>query len=324
MTAINRPDSGAIGKPAEWIDVRPAVGSTLSLAARRYFNLMIKEAGARIGEPIRHRILKRALRGSHKGSDHLAETLDELAHTYVRVPALSSRGEVADALPQLVELTIERSNKADAWVEFEFPAKLRNLLADSQIYASLNAQAVMAFRSKYSLILYELGCQITNKREPVASFKIHDLRDYVNVPQDGLSDFGQFRYKVLEVAKAEIDQLADFTLTYEVVKNGRTVTAVNLWFWQKSSDAASHAKQERERHSIGRKARREGKVEKVDVTAVLPAPSRSSGIPGVPPEDIDRLMKQAKRPQDVIRRAMESEKREPGSGRNVIQAELKD
>jgi hypothetical protein len=97
-----------------------------------------------------------------------------------------------------------------------------------------------------------------------------------------------------------------------------------LQFWAKSSDAQDAAKVELKRHSVGRKVRRKRKVERVSVTPALPVPSRSSGIPGVPPEDIDRLMKQAKRPQDVIRRAMESEKREPGSGRQVIQAELTD
>lgn len=324
ISEVERAGVDEIIKADELLDIRPARGVILSLAARKYFNMMLKAAGSGVAEPKRHRITKKALRRGFKSNVLVNEVMRELAGTFVEIATVSSRNREAIARVPLITTIEETSNSDDAWIEYEFHPEVRAIIGKSEIYAALEGRAVLALRSRYSLILYEIGCKFFKRRNPVVVIPIDELRAMLNVPEGSLKDFAQFRNTVLEQAKREINQVAGFQMNYLTRNEGRRIVAVELQFWAKSSDAQDAAKVELNRHSVGRKVRREKKVEKVSVTPTLPAPPRSSGIPGVPMEDLDRLMKQAKRPQDIIRRAMESEKREPGSGRFVIQTELKD
>lgn len=324
LSEVERAGTDEIIKAEELLDIRPARGVVMSHAARKYLNLMLKAAGSSIAEPKRHRITKRTLRRGHKSNELVAAVMQELAGTFVEISTVSSRGREAIARVALITTFEETSDKDDAWVEFEFHPQVRSIVAKSEIYASLEGRAVLALRSRYSLILYEIGCKFFQRKHPSIVIPIDELRTMLNVPEGALRDFAQFRVNVLEQAKKEIDQLAKFTMSYLTRNEGRRVVAVELQFWAKSSDATEAATVELGRHSVGRRARRDKRVEKLEVVPALPAPPRSSGIPGVPIEDMERLMKAVKRPQDVISRALEAEKRKAGAGRAVIQEALVD
>lgn len=336
ITEVERTNPKEIVKPEELIDIRPARGKKLGLAARKYFNLMLKEAGSRVGEPIRHRILKRTLRQGHKSNDHLSEIIDELASTRVEIKTKSSRGREARALPQLIKIIEETDDSDNAWVEFEFDPDLRKVIVDSEIYASLQAQAVLAIRSKYSLVLYELGAKLSGRTVPVATFSIEDFRGMVGVPEGALLEFAQFRRRVLDAAKAEIDHLAHFTMKYTVKREGKTPVALKFEFWKKSSDAADKTQSELNRHSAGRKARREAKVESVEIAPVLPATKptnrrpqntvdlgKSAALLGV---DFDRLSALVKHPDYSVIMGLGgaelAEKKTAGAGKAMIEADF--
>ncbi|MCA3083116.1 MAG: replication initiation protein [Rhodocyclaceae bacterium] len=345
ISEVERTNPKEIVKPEELIDIRPARGKTLGLAARKYFNLMLKEAGSRVGEPIRHRILKRTLRQGHKSNDHLSEIIDELASTHVEIKTKSSRGREARALPQLIKIIEETDDSDSAWIEFEFDPDLRNVIVDSEIYASLQAQAVLAIRSKYSLVLYELGAKLSGRTVPSATFSIEDFRGMVGVPEGALLEFAQFRRRVLDAAKAEIDQLAHFTMKYEVKRQGKTPVALEFEFWKKSSDADDKTQSELNRHSAGRKARRAAKVEKVEIAPVLPAlpvEKMPSAIPSTKrrPQnavdlgksaallcvDFERLTALVKHPDYSVIMGLGSaelaEKKTPGAGKAMVEADF--
>lgn len=326
ITEVERQRKADIVKPAELIDIRPAKGTTLSLAARKYFNFMLKAAGDKLAEPVRHRITKKALRRGDKSNRFMTTVLDELANTFVRIMTVSSRNVEALARVPLIVLYEETDTADDAWVEYEFHPAIREIISDSEIYAALEAQAVHALKSKYALMLYELGCKMRNRDKPTVAMSIEEFRDMLSVPEGSLKDFAQIRNTILEKARREIDHVADFRFEYLAIRDGRAVTKIELQFWLKSADGIDAARTERGRHSAGRKARRAGKVEQVDVVPALPAPEnpRSTGIPGVPVEDIERLMRSAKKPLEIMARAMEAEKTRPGRGREIIQAALTD
>ncbi|WP_249042508.1 replication initiation protein [Sphingomonas carotinifaciens] len=88
-----------------------------------------------------------------------------------------------------------------------------------------------------------------------------------------LSDFRRF---VLDLAKAEIDQLAAFTMDWSEKRGARgKITHVTLTFTPKDDDATDAAADEAGRHSSGRKARREGTTETIVDTASLIASAAS-------------------------------------------------
>jgi hypothetical protein len=324
-TEARRAGLDEIVKASELVEVRPARGQHLSLASRKALNLMIQTAAGEAWRPGDHRVSKKTLRRSHESNDRLDDILREIGGTILEIRHTMD-GKPGTLRVPILSASFEPDDNDDAFVTFRFTDEVRALLASSETYAALETKVVLAFKSKYSLALYELGAQLSGRRDPVKTYSVDDLRQVVGVPPKAMTRWQDFRRYVLELAAAEINQLAPFDMTFTPHKNGRSVERVELQFWRKGIEKVVDAKTEVDRHSVGRKARREGKVEKVDVAPALPAPEnpRSTGIPGVPVEDVERLMRQAKKPLEIVARAMEAEKKRSGAGREVIQAALTD
>ena len=70
--------------------------------------------------------------------------------------------------------------------------------------------------------------------------------------------------RVLEPACAEINHLTGIGVTWEPIKRGRKVVGIRLSTWRKSREEIVEAQAELDRHRVGRKARREGLVERLD------------------------------------------------------------
>jgi hypothetical protein len=324
-TEARRTGLDEIVKASELVEVRPARGQHLSLASRKALNLMIQTAAGEAWRPGDHRVSKKTLRRSHESNDRLVDILREIGSTILEIRH-SVDGKPGTLRVPILSASFEPDDDDDAFVIFRFTDEVRALLASSETYAALETKVVLAFKSKYSLALYEIGAQLSGRRDPVKTYTVDDLRQVVGVPPKAMTRWQDFRRYVLELAAAEINQLAPFDMTFSPIKNGRSIERVELQFWRKGMAKVVEAKTEVDRHSIGRKARREGKVENVDVVPALAAPGnpRATGIPGVPVEDIERLMRSAKKPLEIMAQAMDAEKAAPGQGRAIIQAALMD
>lgn len=230
-----------IAKASEIVEVRPAKTAVLSLAARRTLNLMVQAAAGDAWQGHRHAISKKALRQGHKGNERISDILEELMTTLLVMQYVSPRGKPATLRAQILAPTSEE-NESDGYVYFQFTDPVRWLFQQSSTYSVLDARAIRAFESKYSMALYEIGCQIVGRRNPTIRYDIDDLRDVLNVPRGRYGDFAQFRRKVLEPARREIEALADFQMTMELEKQGRRVVGVRFGFWEKDEygkDAAA-------------------------------------------------------------------------------------
>src|SRR3546814_19892189 len=87
-----------------------------------------------------------------------------------------------------------------------------------------------------------------------------------------MPNFSDFRRLVLTPGKAEIDQLAAFTLDWVERRVARgKITHVTITFYPKDDDATNAASDEAQRHSTGRRSRREGTAETI-VDAARPIP----------------------------------------------------
>jgi len=176
---------------------------------------------------------------------------------------ISSRGRPARIRGALVHIVEETDEGDSAWVEFDFYDDVRRLLGASDVYATMNRSALLAFRSKYTVTLYELGCLLSGRNCKTQTFSVDDLRRKLGVEEDKYSDWAQFRRKVIQPARTEIDQLAHFVMTVQEQRQGRKVVAVTLGFWPKDEAGMMAAAVELERHRTGRKARLDGTVEQI-------------------------------------------------------------
>ena len=253
-----------IVKAGELIEASFAGGSAPSLAARKVLALLIGKAAGDAWKAGTHSITKKELRGSHESNDRLPAVLDELMGVKFKLETISARGRHAILTSALIAWNIEETDDDDkAIIEWEFTEPCRRALQGSDYYARMNWAAILSFKSKYAITLYELGALLSGRREPRWHGTVQEFRDKVGIEPGCYRDWSGLRQKVLEQAKAEIDQLAHFTLTWREKRQGLKVIEIELWFWTKDAAGVDAAADELNRPKVGRKARRTGTVEQI-------------------------------------------------------------
>jgi hypothetical protein len=253
-------------KPGKLIEVRFVKGQSLSLTASRLLALMILTAGGDAWRDIPHRMRKADIRRGHKGNERIVDMLEELHRTLFAEDDKSWRGKRATKRFSLIQASweeVEDDDKETGWIEWQFTPDARRLIQESQTYAVMNRQAVLGFRSAYSLKLYEEGALRLHRRQPVWKVDMVGLRAALGIAPEKYADFAQLRRKVLSVAKSEIDQLAHFTVDWTELRRGRAVSEIEFRFTPKAAPAQLERVDELARHSKGRTARRENTVETV-------------------------------------------------------------
>ena len=284
--ALSNRRNDEFAKPGKLVEVRFVKGFSLSLTASRLLALMILTAGGDAWRDMPHRIRKADIRRGHKGNERIVDMLEELHRTLFAEDDMSWRGKKATKRFSLILWSreeVEEEGAAEAgWIEWEFSPDARKLIQESETYAVLNRQAVLGFRSAYALKLYEIGALRIHRRQPVWRCDMVALRAALGVAPEIYKDFAQLRRKVLETAKAEIDQLAHFRVEWAEVRRGRKVAELEFRFTAKDAPAQIETVDEIERHSAGRRARREQTVEAiVDVTSLAEEPVRVAEVAAV-------------------------------------------
>ena len=89
---------------------------------------------------------------------------------------------------------------------------------------------VMRFQSPYSIRIYELAQQYADVGH--RTIELDALRTMLAV-EDKYPRFYDFRRRVLEQARREIRKFTDLDVTYDIVREGRTPTAVKLYIRRK-------------------------------------------------------------------------------------------
>jgi hypothetical protein len=273
-TALKAKGGDEFAKPGNIIEVKFVKGESLSLTASRLLALMILTAGGDAWEDRPHRMRKADIRRGHKGNERITDMLEELHRTLFAVDDKSWRGRKATLRFSLISRSREETEEDGGeagWIEWEFTPDARRLIQASETYAVLNRQAVLGFRSSYALKLYELGALRLHRRQATWKGDMQALRAALGIPPEVYTDFAQLRRKVLDKAKAEIDQLAHFRVEWREIRQGRTVTELEFRFEPKGAPDVIETVDELDRPSLGRKARREGVVEIVAVGQAAPA-----------------------------------------------------
>ena len=271
-SALSARRTDEFAKPGRLVEVRFVKGNSLSLTASRLLALMILTAGGDAWRDVPHRMRKADIRRGHKGNERISDMLEELHRTLFAEDDRSWRGKKATRRFSLIQMSREETDDEDGaeagWIEWEFTPDARKLIQESETYAVLNRQAVLGFRSSYALKLYELGALRIHRRQPTWRCDMMALRAALGIAPDVYKDFAQLRRKVLQTAKAEIDQLAHFRVEWTEVRQGRAVVELEFRFEAKDAPAQIGTVDELERHTAGRRARRDQTVDQVTVAEV--------------------------------------------------------
>lgn len=264
--ALKARDGDEFAKPGTLVEVKFVKGQSLSLTAARLLALMILAAGGDAWRAVPHKMRKADIRRGHKGNERISDMLEELHRTLFAVDDLSWRGRKATKRFPLIQSSreeVEEDGVESGWIEWEFTPDARRLIRESETYAVLNRQAVLGFRSAYALRLYEMGALRIHRRQSTWRGDMTALRAAFGIAPELYKDFAQLRRKVLDRAKAEIDQLAHFSVEWREIRRGRAIVEVEFHFKAKDAPEQLSTFDENERHAAGRRARREGAVEQI-------------------------------------------------------------
>lgn len=254
-------------KPGELIDIRG--GAELSLQDRRIFNLLVQNAWPEIDQDKEHTIAVMKLRGPrHKGSERVADSLDRLMTTLVKVPTVLN-GEPAMTTTLLLVDTTQTIDETSptALLLYHFPKKLREIISNSRYWGRIKAYVMFAFASKYALTLYEALCLRANLRADSQEFSVESFRNLLGIEDGKLKEPFNLKKWALDPAITEVNALSDFNVTIDPIREGGAVRGKLTGFrltWSKKSPAEWQAVlDELMRPKVGRKARIRGTVDRI-------------------------------------------------------------
>jgi hypothetical protein len=255
--------SDSLIKPGELVDVVEV--TPLTLTDRKIYNLLIENAKQDIAKPVEHAIDKEKLRFSRRGDERIDDSILRLMGSIAHIRT-ERGGEPATIRVQLLGRNIEH-DRNDGKFYYTFDPVLREIIMDSHVFARLKVSVMLSFSSKYALAMYEMVAKRINLRKDHEIFTITSFRNLVGVPKGKLSTWHNFKTRALDPAIAELNQLAtDFHVEAEGIKTGRSYTHVQLKWWRTAPDGEEAALNEHIYSKVGRKARREGTVETLNIS----------------------------------------------------------
>lgn len=251
-TLTAKPNAESLVKPGELVDVVEV--TPLTLADRRIYNLLLENAWDAIDRPVTHVIAKSLLRGSHNANDRIGASIERLMSAIVKIEVVWD-GEPAVERVQLLGGNVE-TRRSDGLVEYEIPARLRKIIANSTIFARLQREVMFALTSKYALTLYEMVQKRGNLRwRSSEKFSLEELRGVLGVPKGKLTSWSNLKLRAIEPAMAEVNALSDYVVEIAPIKTGRRVTHVELRWWKKDGEGQGAAGRELGFSKVGRKVR---------------------------------------------------------------------
>lgn len=212
-------------KPRTQIEVMET-GNGLTLADRKLFNVLLAYSWDKLADPdaplppfrASTADLRRAIGDDTESNNvRLRQSFDRLMQTLVRFPYWS------EADQQLKEggsplLSFRALPRGSGYAEWEFPPKLRPLLAKPGAWARIHLAICAQFSSKYSLALYELLSLRANLREPRWEVALDGLRDSLGCA-DKMPNYAHFQRRVLDPAVGEINELSGLHIAYEEMRS---------------------------------------------------------------------------------------------------------
>jgi nucleoside diphosphate kinase len=148
-----KPNDVSIVKPGELVDIVEM--TPLTLTDRRIYNLLLANAWEKIAEPVQHSIPKRELQNTlHKGTDRLEDSIRRLMSAIVQLRVQDGKEWVTKRVQLLGGNVVPDAD--DGFIRYDFQPLMREIVAESRVFARLHKQIMFALSSKYSLALYEM------------------------------------------------------------------------------------------------------------------------------------------------------------------------
>ena len=120
---------------------------------------------------------------------------------------------------------------------FKFDDEIKiHILDFASQFVTYNIANIVRFKSKYTISFYErFKLQTQFKKEPMITetITLAELKNILNL-QNKYKRTNDFKHKVLEVAKNDMQRYSDVYMNYEYIKKGKTIHSIKF-FLQKTT-----------------------------------------------------------------------------------------
>ncbi len=117
-------------------------------------------------------------------------------------------------------------HKKEGYITLEFSPKLRPYLLNlKEFYTSYKLENILFLKGKYSIRLYEILKSNAFKKD--IRISIEHLRDLFKITNE-YERYNDFKRKVLEYAKKELQAKTDISFEYTEIKEGKKIVAINF------------------------------------------------------------------------------------------------
>lgn len=237
-----------------------------SAQALKLMHLMIATAAGRMADDTYHEIRSAEIRTIDGMRKHdkasLVPLFGELrAMTYYFDDPEKLEVSIGGFLDH-AQVQYRYDDHGDLNVKWWFSRLFREQVGKSNYWAIIDRQTIFALRSKYSILLFQhLSSMFGLVYKNSVRFTLYELRSILNVEDGKLMRFADLNSRAIKPTVDEINQLSRFEIAAHKVKRGREVIAIEFSWIEKSS--LEETKRELDSPKPGRRARREGKVERL-------------------------------------------------------------
>jgi len=174
---------------------------------------------------------------AHMTLADVVRELDQLMRARVRIPFLMLGNSPHAQFGVIVsDARLRMKEKDHPEVEcfsFRFGETFKEMVRRGQLYAVLDSVAVLAMRSRHSVMLYQFLASLWRKRDKTLTLTIPEVRRVFGMREGERDEFKRFNSRVIVPACAEISALSAYLVTAEPVMKGRSAVAVSFGWKEK-------------------------------------------------------------------------------------------
>jgi len=170
-------------------------------------------------------LLKRLAGISRNDNTELKHSLKALVSLIIEYNILGKDNYERGAFPFLSLVRISGQSRGNtAVVNFEMSTPILEAVKKPNMYVKLNLFIQRDLSSKHSLALYEVLKDYQNIK--TVSVNIDDLRKLFGLEEGQYKIFTMLKKRVIDVAVDEINKKTDLRVSYDLIKEGRKITAI--------------------------------------------------------------------------------------------------
>ena len=150
----------------------------------------------------------------------------------------------------LASAMTSKAQRETGRIYYTFSPQLAKNVLLPRSFARLRTHFIMGLRSKYAVTLYEILEGYVNRREPVCTVTIDELKNWLKVPETAYPDWRELKKRVVAPAVTEINKHSDgagFEIAYEGLREGKAFTKIKFTVTKTEDRVAQDA-------TLGRKA----------------------------------------------------------------------